>query len=196
MAPPLPAQLLAFTEASDFGGSVFVTDRTLAVEKIRARLSDVLRVRIVNATTGAVVASREIFVPDRLLTRQERDGVALAADASTACSPLRVDSLAGFNPNRVVVAIILCRGTGEDGSTREDAFQQQLRLLGVNLKSIALFASVPFHVAVIAESSATFEDIVALTRSWPPSLCAKVSFSEAQQIDSATTGPGPSRIGA
>ena len=73
--------------------------------------------------------------------------------------------------------LILCGGTGTQGSKQASDVGRQIRQAEVMLKSAVLFTKKRLHFHVIADSMKLFGRLVNRTAGWPDSYRRKIRFS-------------------
>ena len=83
----------------------------------------------------------------------------------------------GGGGKEIKFILILCGGTGTQGSKQASDLGRQIRQAEVMLKSAALFTKKKLHFHVIADSKKLFTRLVNRTSSWPDSYRRKLRFS-------------------
>jgi hypothetical protein len=81
----------------------------------------------------------------------------------------------------IVIAFHIANDSTPDPDRKTSAyirsFERQLRQVSVFLKSVALFAVSPVHCAVVADSEATYESVLALIKNWKLLYRDRISLS-------------------
>ena len=86
-------------------------------------------------------------------------------------------SVGGNSKKELKFILILCGGTGTQGSKHASDLGRQFRQAEVMLKSAALFTKKRLHFHVIADSRKLFGRLVNRTADWPESFRKKIRFS-------------------
>ena len=81
------------------------------------------------------------------------------------------------NREEIRFILILCGGTGRQGSKQASDVGRQIRQAEVMLKSAVLFTKRRLHFHVIADSMKLFGRLVNRTAGWPDSYRRKIRFS-------------------